>query len=146
MDLAYELHDLVRTLDRWAERMLRPAGLSYSRYVALVIVCEHPGLTGRDLARGLGVSEAAASGLVKALLRDELVENVAGEGAGNVRRLRATEAGRATQQRCAELLGDSLDRNARAIGIDPAQLALTVRALHDEVRTTRTDSSSEDPS
>lgn len=143
MDLAYELHDLVRTLDRAAERMLRPEGLSYSRYVALVIVCEHPGLTGRDLACGLGVSEPAASGLIKALLRDDLIENSAGPGDGNMRRLHATVAGHDKQQQCAELLGDSLDRNARAIGVDPAQLALTIRTLHDEVRIVRTDISEE---
>lgn len=145
MDLAYELHDLVRTLDRWAERMLKPEGLSYSRYVALVIVCEHPGLTGRDLARGLGVSEPAASGLVRAMLRDGLVENFAPEGAGNIRRLRATDAGHALQKRCAELLGDSLDRNARTIGIDPLHLAGVIRTLHDEVRLVRA-ATAEEPS
>ena len=38
MDLAFELHDLVLTLDRTAERLLTPHGLSYNRYVALVVI------------------------------------------------------------------------------------------------------------
>ena len=64
MDLAFELHDLVLTLDRTAERLLTPHGLSYNRYVALVVIAEHPGVTGRLLSNALRVSEAAASGIV----------------------------------------------------------------------------------
>ena len=135
MDLAYELHDLVRTLDREAERILRPEGLSYHRYVALVVIGEHPGVTGRQLAGALGVTEAASSGIVRALLGAGLVENMAGAGAGNVRHLKLTGDGGRLLARCSELLGSSVDENARAIGIDPLELARTIRALHDELRT-----------
>ena len=70
MDLAHELHDLVRTLDRWAEQMLRPEGLTYNQYVALVTLGQLPSITGRTLSKSLGVTEAAGSGIVKALLAD----------------------------------------------------------------------------
>lgn len=137
MDLAFELHDLVRTLDKWAERMLRPEGLSYNKYVALVIVSEHPGMTGRDLARALGVTEAAGSGIVRSLLDIGLMEDQAGTGSGNVRRLNITDIGAVLLERCSAALGSSLDDNARAIGLDPQELASTIRGLHDEVRTVR---------
>src|SRR5690606_27175379 len=122
MDLAFELHDLVRTLDAWADRALRGVGLSYHRYVVLLILSEHPDLTGRQLAGAVGVSEPAMSGQTRALLADGLVTNTATAGAGNVRRWRLTAAGTSRLAECSDLLGDSLDRNARAIGIDPASL------------------------
>ena len=133
MDLAYELHDLVRTLDRWAERILRPEGLSHNRYVALSIISQHPGVTGRLLAQSLRVSEAAASGIVRSLIEAGLVENNAEPGNGNARRLGLTALGKRTLKRCSALLGESLDDQAHRIGIDPDQLVRTVRALHDEV-------------
>lgn len=141
MNLAHELHDLVRTLDKWAERILKPEGLTYNRYVALVIVSEHPGVTGRILSDALGVSEAASSGIVRTLLDAGLVENRANTGDGHIRRLAITADGSTTLTRCSALLGSSLDDNARAIGLDPSKLAGDIRALHDEVRTTRTPTS-----
>ncbi|MDO5094130.1 MAG: hypothetical protein Q4D79_12090 [Propionibacteriaceae bacterium] len=134
MNLAHELHGLVRTLDRWAEWRLRPEGLSYNRYIALVILDEHPGITGRMLAGALEVTEAAASGIVRALLDGGHVRNMAGRGSGNVRRLALTDSGRSTLARASALLEGSLDDSARRIGIDPESLAFTIRKLHDEVR------------
>lgn len=137
MDLAHELHDLVRTLDKWAEKILRPEGLTYNQYVALVILSQHPGSTGRTLARSLGVTEAACSGIVKSLLAKDCITDRACTGSGNRRELHITPIGQATTGRCGQLLGRSLDDNARAIGLDPTGLATSVRALHDEVRTVR---------
>lgn len=130
MDLAYELHDLVLTLDRQAESLLRPAGITYRRYVALVIVDENPGVTGRELSRGLAVTEAAASGIVKRLLGDDLITDVAAAGSGHVRRLESTAPGRALRRRCDEVLGTSFDDTVRALGIDPGALAETIRSIH----------------
>lgn len=137
MDLAYELHDLVRTLDLAAERILRPDGLSYRRYVALVIIGEHPGVSGRDLAGALGVSDAAVSAIVRRLLGDGLVRDLTVAGAGNIRRLALTDGGAELRDRCSALLGSSFDENVRRVGIDPHELAATIRAIHDEVRSAR---------
>jgi DNA-binding MarR family transcriptional regulator len=143
MDLAHELHDLVRTLDRWAEQMLRPEGLTYNQYVALVTLGQLPSITGRTLSKSLGVTEAAGSGIVKALLADDLITNGATPGSGNRRELHLTSAGEDKSAHCARLLGHSLNDNARAIGIDPSSLASAIRDLHDEVRTIRTPSTSQ---
>ena len=141
VDLAYELHDLVRSLDRWAERLLRPVGLSYNRYVALVITSQHSGITGRALAEAIGVSEAAGSGIVRSLLSQGYLEDVAPTGAGNIRRLSVTAAGATLLDHCSGLLGSSLDDNATAIGVDPQALAQTLHALHREVETVRSTAS-----
>ena len=131
MDLAYELHDLVRTLDNAAERLLRPAGLSYRRYLALVIIGEHPNLTGRQ---ALGVSEAAVSVTVRELMKAGLVHDVAQAGSGNVRRLSLSQSGRQKRAECSALLGASLDETAAQAGIDPHDLAGTIRLLHQAVK------------
>lgn len=130
MDLAYELHDLVLTLDKQAEALLRPLGVSYRRYVALVIVDENPGLTGRDLARGLAVTEAAASGIVKHLLTEKLITDTAVAGSGHVRRLETTASGRAMRLECDGVLGTTFDDTVRRLGIDPEALAATIHSIH----------------
>lgn len=145
MDLAHELHDLVRTLDKWAEKILRPEGLTYNQYVALVILSQHPGITGRLLAKSLGVTEAAGSGIVKVLLTKDFVTNHAAIGSGNRRELHITPAGQEKTDHCGHLLGHSLDDNARAIGLDPSGLAAIIRSLHDEVRTVRHPGEHADP-
>lgn len=145
MDLAHELHDLVRTLDRYAEQALRPRGLSYHRYVALIITSEHPGITGRQLASSLGISEPSTSALVRQLMSAGLLRDVATPGAGNIRQLEPTALGETTKQRCTAALGGTLERSARRIGLDAAELAATVRALHEEVRRPATNDSAPVP-
>lgn len=133
MDLAYELHDLVLTLDRQAESLLRPLGISYRRYVALVIIDENPGLTGRDLSRGLAVTEAAASGIVKYLLVEGLVADTSPAGSGHVRRLEVTAAGRSMRHQSDDVLGTKFDDTVRELGFDPEALAATIHSIHDAV-------------
>lgn len=123
--------------------MLRPEGLTYNQYVALVTLGQLPSITGRTLSKSLGVTEAAGSGIVKALLADDLITNGATPGSGNRRELHLTSAGEDKSAHCARLLGHSLNDNARAIGIDPSSLASAIRDLHDEVRTIRTPSTSQ---
>lgn len=134
MDLAYELHDLVLTLDRQAERMLGEHSLTYNRYVALVIVSEHPGLTGRQLATALRISEPSTSAIIKRLIAEGLIVDVAPTGAGHVRRLEITPAGRTLKETATASLGGSLDQSAAAVGLDPNQLARTIRALHAQIK------------
>ncbi|WP_417216209.1 MarR family winged helix-turn-helix transcriptional regulator [Arthrobacter sp.] len=134
MDLAYELHDLVRTLDRHADAMLRPHGLTYNRFVTLVIAAEHPGLTGRQLARAVGISEPAMSAIVRHLLGAGLVDDGAGDGAGNVRRIRVTLAGAQRLGEARGTLGDSLTETARRLDIDTGELAATIHRLHQALR------------
>lgn len=134
MDLAYELHDLVRTLDREADQMLRAESLSYNRYLALVILSEHPGMTSRQLAGAVGISEPSMSALVRQLQSAGLIDDARTPGSGNVRRLHTTRRGEDKIRTAGALLGGTLDDTARRLGIDPTELADTIHRLHSAVR------------
>ena len=134
MDLAYELHDLVRTLDREAERMLRPLNLTYNRYLALEIVGEHPGVSGAQLARALGITEASCSALVRRLIADGLAADLAQKGGGNVRRLHLTENGELLRGKASHALGGPFDDVVRRLGFDPLRLAQNIRSIHDDLK------------
>lgn len=135
MNLSFVLHDLVRTLDREADRVLRGVGLSYPKFLAMVIVGEHPGLSGRELAGALGVSDPAVSGTVRSLIGSGLMQDGVRPGAGNVRRLALTATGSSKVAESLELLGSGVDDAARRIGLDPQQLAESLDRLHAAVST-----------
>ena len=127
--LAYDLHLLVRRMDREADQLLAAIGTTYSRYLALLVTGENPGLTQRDLSGAVGTSEAATSRAVASLVAEGLVVSAPVPGGGNRRALRLTESGRSLVERASELLGSSFDDVARSVGIDPATLADDIRRL-----------------
>ncbi|WP_435199111.1 MarR family winged helix-turn-helix transcriptional regulator [Janibacter sp. GS2] len=127
--LAHDLHVLVRALDRAAEGRLAPFGITYPRYLALVIVDDHPGLTQRELATALGQSEATASRTTAGLVREGHLEAERTPGAGNRRGLRLTAAGGDLVARAGDALGTSFDEVVRDIGRDPQAWATDVRRL-----------------
>ncbi|WP_338748053.1 MarR family winged helix-turn-helix transcriptional regulator [Janibacter alittae] len=127
--LAYDLHVLVRTLDRSAETRLAPFGISYARYLAMVIVADHEGLTQRDLATALGQSEPTASRTASALAEAGWLEAERIPGAGNRRVLTLTSAGHELLRRSGTALGSAFDEVARAVGHDPDALAADVRRM-----------------
>ena len=127
--LAYDLHMLVRALDRSAEVRLAPFGLSYTRYLALLVVGTHDDFTQRDLAMALSQSEPTASRTAAALADAGWLEAVRTPGAGNRRMLRLTPSGRDLLDRASASLGNDFDDVVRSIGQDPDHLAAQVRRL-----------------
>ena len=127
--LAHDLHVLVRFLDRSAEVRLTPFGISYARYLALVIVGDHEGLTQRELAEYLGQSEPTASRTAATLARAGWLEITRSPGTGNRRGLLLTETGRDLLERASEALGSAFDEVVRTIGHDPEALAADIRRL-----------------
>lgn len=127
--LAHELHLLVRALDRSAEVRLAPFGLTYPRYLALVVIGDHEGLTQRELAEALGLSEPTASRTATALAEDGWLEIIRTPGGGNRRDLRLTVDGRDLLTRSSASLGADFDDVVRGIGRDPDALAEDVRRL-----------------
>lgn len=130
-DLAYELHDLVLTMDRDAAAILKPLGLTLRQHTALVIINEHAGLRGRDLAAGLSVTPAAATGLVKTLTAAGLVHDAAQPGQGNRQSLHLTQTGKRKLAASAGALSGSFDDVVRRAGHDPEQLARALRDITD---------------
>jgi MarR family transcriptional regulator, organic hydroperoxide resistance regulator len=127
--LAHDLHLLVKALDRSAEGRLAPFGLTYARYLALLVIGGAPGLTQRDLAAGLGLSEASASRTAAGLGEAGWIDIIRTPGAGNRRTLALTDVGRALLERAGTSLGRDFDDVVRAIGRSPEALARDVRRL-----------------
>lgn len=127
--LAHDLHLLVRSLDRAAESRLTPFGISYPRYLALVVIDSHPGMTQRDLAGALGQTEATASRTCAGLASDGWLEVARPPGGGNRRVLSLTDDGADLLARASEALGDAFDDVVRSIGRNPDRLAGDVRRL-----------------
>lgn len=133
-DAAYELHDIVLTMDRHAAALLQPLGLTLRQHTALVIIDEHPGLRGRDLAVGLGVTPAGVTGIVRTLTREGLVHDVAEPGEGHRQRLELTTAGRERLRASTKALSTPFDDVVRRAGHDPANLARVLRDVTAEMR------------
>ena len=127
--LAHELHLLVALMDRQADALLQRSGctLSYARFLVLLHVSEGGGMTQRDLSELLGNSEAAVSRMVAGLSRDGFVD--VGRGPGNRRSLSLTAAGGTALTAAGEALGDGFDRLVRSSGVDPRDLAASVRSV-----------------
>ncbi|MGL5927807.1 MAG: MarR family winged helix-turn-helix transcriptional regulator [Dermatophilaceae bacterium] len=128
-DLAHDLHRLVALMDRRAESLLAEAGtgLTFRRFLTLVHVAELDGPTQRDLATGMGSTEAATSRMVAGLAREGLLQ--VRPAGGNRRELRLTTDGSARLRLAGEVLGDRFTALVRGQGLDPGELHATVRKL-----------------
>lgn len=135
MDLAFELHDLVHTMDQQATTLLRPLGLTLRQHTALVVLDQHPGCQGRHLAAALGVTPAATTGVVKGLARAGWVVDEAPAGTGNRQQLCLTAEGAAMLRRSTAALGDPFDDVVRGCGHDPDALGAALRRITDRLRT-----------
>ncbi|OYO16515.1 MarR family transcriptional regulator [Enemella evansiae] len=131
MDLSFELHDLVLTMDRQAGDLLAPLGVSLRQHIALTIIGQHPGLAGRELAGGLRVSAPATTGIVRGLLAAGWVVDAAEPGSGNRQQLRLSDSGTALLGRTTAALGSGFDELVRRSGHDPEALARALRDIHE---------------
>lgn len=103
--LTFDLHLLTARMDRSADRMLMAEyGLSYRRFLALLIVGELGAATQRELAERLGVSEAATSRMAGILAETDLLDSQPDPSGGNRRQLTLTPEGEHTVEKCQRLL------------------------------------------
>src|ERR1700689_2373405 len=94
--LGRSLHLLTARIDRAAESILRAeANVSYSRFLALLMIGSYGAETQRALAQRLGVTEPSVSRTVRVLEEASLLAVVADPAGGNRRLLRLTPAGEA---------------------------------------------------
>jgi DNA-binding MarR family transcriptional regulator len=104
-DLTFDLHRLTARLDRAADRILTDAlGVSYRRFLALLLVQQLDSPTQRALAEALDVTEPSASRMTAALVAAGLLEAGAAAGGGNRRSLALTPAGTEVVTRSRALL------------------------------------------
>ena len=104
-DLSFDLHRLTARLDRAADRILdETLGLSYRRFLTLLLVGELDRPTQRALADALGVSEPSASRMTSVLVEAGYLQIGPAPQGGNRRQLSLTPAGKEAAKRGRELL------------------------------------------
>jgi DNA-binding MarR family transcriptional regulator len=119
----------VRAAMEW---VLRPYGLGTTQWYVLYQLANDGPTMQRDLGRMLQIERATLSGIVAALVRKGLVDQLPGSGDQRQRMLRITDAG----MRLWEELPDPLAL-IRAIafdGSDAAELATALRVLQSATR------------
>jgi DNA-binding MarR family transcriptional regulator len=108
-DLSRRLHELTARLDRAADAFLRAeAGISYSRFLTLVMVGAYDVDTQRALAKRLGKTEPSVSRMTAVLEDAGFLRATADPAGGNRNRLALTPDGARLVERWGGVLEDRL--------------------------------------
>jgi DNA-binding MarR family transcriptional regulator len=117
-NLGLQLHTLVSRLERAGDQILRSEhGLSYRRFMVLVVVGELGASTQRALADSLAVTEPSVSRMVGALAATGLLTVVPDPAGGNRRQIALTDAGRALVDRAGTDLIQRLTEFVESTGV-----------------------------
>jgi DNA-binding MarR family transcriptional regulator len=117
-NLGMELHTLVSRLERAGDQILRTEhGMSYRRFMVLVMVGELGGSTQRALADSLAVTEPSISRMVSALAETGLLAVAPDPAGGNRRQISLTDSGRALVEHAGIDLIERLTRLVESIGV-----------------------------
>ncbi|MGI5246679.1 MarR family winged helix-turn-helix transcriptional regulator [Dactylosporangium sp. CA-139066] len=117
-NLGLELHTLVSRLERAGDQILRAQhGLSYRRFMVLVIVGELGASTQRALAEGLAVTEPSVSRMVAALADTGLLTVAPDPAGGNRRQIALSDAGKVPVDRAVTELIERLIELVEASGV-----------------------------
>ncbi|SEQ10434.1 MarR family winged helix-turn-helix transcriptional regulator [Microlunatus flavus] len=92
--LGYLLKEAASALRAEMEEVLRPLGLSVTRYSCLELLAQRPGLSNSDLARGAFVTRQSMNVLLQALEREGYVTRPAEAPVGKALPTRLTPLGR----------------------------------------------------
>ena len=92
--LGYLLKQASSALRAAMEEVLRPLGMSVTRYACLELLAQRPGLSNSELARGAFVTRQSMNVLLQALERDGYVTRPAEAPVGRVLPTRLTARGR----------------------------------------------------
>ena len=92
--LGYLLKEASSALRGAMEEVLRPLGLSVTRYSCLELLAQRPGLSNSELARGAFVTRQSMNVLLQALEREGYVTRPAEAPVGKVLPTRLTSRGR----------------------------------------------------
>jgi DNA-binding MarR family transcriptional regulator len=142
-NLGLELHTLVSRLGRAGDQILRDGyGLSYRRFMVLVMAAELGACTQRALADNLAVSEPSASRMVAALAATGLLTVQPDPAGGNRRQIALTGEGRALVERAGTELIERLRELVEASGVPFESYLAHTRRLNAALETTTTRSPS----
>jgi DNA-binding MarR family transcriptional regulator len=114
------------------ESVLRPYGLGTTQWYVLYQLANEGPTMQRDLGRMLQIERATLSGIVAALVRKGLVDQLPGTGDQRQRTLRLTDAGLRLWEELPDPL--ALIRAIAFDGSDAAELATALRVLQSATR------------
>jgi DNA-binding MarR family transcriptional regulator len=97
--LGYLLKEASSALRAAMEEVLRPLGMSVTRYSCLELLAQRPGLSNSELARGAFVTRQSMNVLLQALEREGIVTRPAEAPVGKVLPTRLTPRGRRTLEK-----------------------------------------------
>ncbi|MFI5931832.1 MarR family winged helix-turn-helix transcriptional regulator [Actinoplanes sp. NPDC051494] len=92
--LGYLLKEASSALRTAMEEVLRPLGMSVTRYACLELLAQRPGLSNSELARGVFVTRQSMNVLLQSLEREGFVTRPAEAPVGKVLPTRLTPRGR----------------------------------------------------
>jgi DNA-binding MarR family transcriptional regulator len=92
--VGYLLKEASSALRAAMEEVLRPLGMSVTRYACLELLAQRPGLSNSELARGAFVTRQSMNVLLQALEREGYVTRLAEAPVGKVLPTRLTPQGR----------------------------------------------------
>lgn len=133
--LGYLLKEVSSALRTAMEEVLRPLGMTVTRYSCLELLAQRPGLSNSELARGAFVTRQSMNTLLQALEQEGLVTRPEQAPVGKVLPARLTPLGRRSLERASAavrsvevrmLTGLSANEQAEAYRI----LRLMVRSLN----------------
>ena len=133
--LGYLLKEASSALRSAMEEVLRPLGMSVTRYSCLELLAQRPGLSNSDLARGTFVTRQSMNALLQDLEREGLVTRPAEAPVGRILPTRLTAQGRRSLERATAAVR-SVEIRMLA-GLTGAEQASTFRSLHKMTRSLR---------
>ena len=133
--LGYLLKEASSALRSAMEEVLRPLGMSVTRYSCLELLAQRPGLSNSDLARGAFVTRQSMNALLQDLEAEGLVTRPAEAPVGRALPTRLTAQGRRSLEKATAAVR-SVEVRMLA-GLTEAEQASTFRSLRKMTRSLR---------
>jgi len=115
------------------DRRLRPLGYSRSRWMVLLKISRHDGISHRELAELLGIEAPTLVRLVDRMEAEGLLNRRASETDRRVKHLHLSPAGRKEVERIRACAADL--RNEALAGLGPAEISSALNVIQ-KIRTT----------
>lgn len=105
----YLLHDVVIRLDRVAQELLKPIGLTYGDFLVLLQIAEQPGARHHEIATRMGLSKTSVSLRVRDLITRGWIVQQQNPENRREQLLETTPAGRDVLDRAVRVLEESAE-------------------------------------
>lgn len=131
----YLLHEVVMRLDRVAQDLLKPLGLTYAEFLVLLQIVEQPGTRHHDVAQRMNLSKTSVSLRVKTLLERNWIVQRQNPRNRREQLLEPTPAGREVLDQAVRTLADAAEPLFAQLGEARQGLKLALARLQHNLQT-----------